>query len=107
MRNKNQVLDWLHTRVANGDIEKLSETELLSLILSDDKPAQALTKRFGGLKGLASQPLEKFLDIRGLGDAKIIRIASCFELARRVVATVMSEMQDQPYLLKNSEDKAG
>jgi DNA repair protein RadC len=30
-------------------------------------------------------PLEKLLDIRGLGDVRIIRIAAAFEIARRLI----------------------
>ena len=90
----NQVLDWLQTRVANGDIEKLNEAELLSLVLSDDRAAEAVISRFGGFKGMANQPLEKLLDIKGLGDTKIIRIAAAFEIARRIVNEVLKEHEN-------------
>jgi DNA repair protein RadC len=32
---------------------------------------------------MANQPLEKFLEIKGLGDVKIIRIAAAFEIASK------------------------
>ncbi len=38
---------------------------------------------------MANQPLEKFLEFKGLGDVKIIRIASAFEIARRIVKEVL------------------
>lgn len=41
--------------------------------------------RFGNLSGLLQQPLTKLLEIRGLGDVRIIRIAAAFEIARRLV----------------------
>jgi len=85
----NSNLNWLQTRVADGDIEKLSEADLLSLVLSNDKVAEAVINRFGGFRGLAYQPFEKLLDIHGLGEAKVIRIAACFEMARRVVDDVL------------------
>jgi len=85
----NQALDWLQTRVANGDIEKLSEAELLSLVLSDDKAAEEIIRDFGGFRGMAYQPLEKFLRYKGMGEAKIIRMATCFEMAKRIVNQVL------------------
>ncbi len=95
----NSALDWIQTRVANGDIEKLNEAELLSLVLSDDKAAEDIIQRFGGLRGIANQPLEKFLAINGMGEAKIIQMAACFEMARRVIDTVVNDLQGQMKLL--------
>lgn len=40
---------------------------------------------------MANQLLEKFLEIKGLGDVKIIRIAAAFEIARRIVNQVVKE----------------
>ena len=40
---------------------------------------------------MADQPLEKFLEIKGLSDVKIIRIAAAFEMARRIVNHVLKE----------------
>lgn len=72
--------------------ETLTDTELLSILIAPGvkgKPAEKIAaetlERFGGFKGMANQPLEKLLDIRGLGDTKIIRIAAAFEIARRVI----------------------
>ena len=95
----NSNLDWLQTRVANGEIDKLSEAELLSLVLSNEQAAEEIIQRFGGFRGLAYQPLEKLLPINGMGDAKIIRLAACFEMARRVVDTVVNDLKGQMKLL--------
>ena len=43
---------------------------------------------------MANQPLEKFLEIKGLGDVKIIRIAAAFEIARRIVNQVLKEKNE-------------
>ena len=40
---------------------------------------------------MANQPLEKFLEIEGLRDVKIIRIAAAFGIARRIVNQVLNE----------------
>lgn len=38
-----------------------------------------------------NQPLEKFLQFKGFGDVKIIRIAAAFEIARRIVNQVVKD----------------
>jgi len=42
---------------------------------------------------MANQPLEKLLDIKGIADVKIIRIAAAFEIARRIVNEVLKERE--------------
>ena len=83
-----QALDYLQTRVAEGDVEKLTETELLALIISNELVAEQVIQLFGNFGGMANQPLEKLLRFKGLGDAKIIRIAAVFEVAKRIVDQV-------------------
>jgi len=72
--------------------ETLTDAELLSVLISPgipgkpaEKIAEEILRRFGGFKGMANQPLEKLLDIKGIADVKIIRIAAAFEIARRVI----------------------
>ena len=43
-----------------------------------------MLQKFGSFEGMAREPLERFLEFRGLGDVKIIRIAAAFEIARRI-----------------------
>lgn len=81
--------------------ETLTDTELLSILIAPGvkgKPAEEIAheilQKFGGFKGMANQPLEKLLDIRGLGDTKIIRIAAAFEIARRIVGEVLKEDEE-------------
>lgn len=93
----NSALDWLRTRVANGEADKLTEAELLSLVLSDDEAAEEIIRDFDGFRGMAYQPLEKFLRYKGIGEAKVIQIAASFEMAKRVVDAVVSELK-QPLL---------
>jgi len=69
----------------------LTDRELLAILISTGirgkpalKIAEEILERFGSLDGLANQPLEKLLEIKGLADVKIIRIAAAFELARRL-----------------------
>jgi len=81
--------------------ETLTDTELLSILIAPgvkgktaEEIAHEILQRFGGFKGMANQPLEKLLDIRGLGDTKIIRIAAAFEIARRIVNEVIKEHEE-------------
>jgi DNA repair protein RadC len=90
----NKLERWQH---AGGKLRELgagtlTDAELLSILIApgiEGKPAEKIAEeilqKFGGFKGMANQPLEKLLEIKGLGDTKIIRIAAAFEIARRVI----------------------
>ena len=78
--------------------ESLSDVELLSILISTgikgkpaEKIAEEILAKFGSFKGMANQPMGKFLEIKGLADVKIIRIAAAFEIARRIVNEVLKE----------------
>jgi len=83
----------------------LTDRELLAILISPgikgrpaEDTAEDILRRFGSFKGMANQPLEKLLQIRGLGDVKVIKLAATFEIARRIVAQVLrdhEEKQDQ------------
>ena len=76
-------------KIVTGKASELSEAELLGLIISNEKTAEEIIRDFGGFKGMAYQPLEKFLRYKGMGDATIIRIAACFEMAKRCIEQVL------------------
>lgn len=72
--------------------ESVTDTELLAILISSgikgrsaEKIAEEIVATFGSFKGMANQPLHKFLEIKGLGAVKTIRIAAAFEIARRIV----------------------
>lgn len=99
-KEDNQIQKWTHPggKLRELGTESLTDAELLSILISTGtkgKPAekvpQEILDKFGSFKGMANQPLEKFLEIKGLGDVKIIRIASAFEIARRIVNQVLIE----------------
>ena len=71
--------------------EALSDAELLAILISTgikgkpaEKIAEEILERFSSLSEMANVPLERFLEIKGLSDVKIIRIAAAFEIARRL-----------------------
>lgn len=95
-----EMQQWRHPggKLRELGAESLSDVELLSILISTGikgKPAEKIAEeifaKFGSFKGMANQPLEKFLEIKGLADVKIIKIAAAFEIARRIVNQVLSE----------------
>jgi len=93
MGNKN-IQKWEHPggKLRELGADKLSDTELLSILISTgikgktaEQIAKELLEKFNSFRGLADQPFKKLSLIKGLGDVKIIRIASAFEIAKRIV----------------------
>jgi len=79
----------------------LSDAELLAILISTgirgmpaEKIAEEVVERFGSLSEMANVPLERFLEIKGLSDVKIIRIAAAFEIARRLSREVLSGKEE-------------
>lgn len=84
---------WKHPggKLRELGADKLSDAELLAILISTgsknksaENIGQELMDKFGSFRGLANQPLQSLLDIKGIGDVKVIRIAAAFELARRI-----------------------
>src|SRR4030042_4684337 len=97
-----QTSQWRHPggKLRDKGAGSLTDAELLAILISTgtkgkpaDKIAQEILERFDGFKGMANQPLQKFLEIKGLGDRKIIRIAAAFEIARRIVNEVLEDYE--------------
>ncbi len=93
---------WKHPggKLREKGAASLTEQELLSIIISPGikgRPAELIAaevlQKFGSLEGLANQPLERLLTIKGLSDVKITRIAAAFELARRMSKQRMKLLQ--------------
>lgn len=93
-KKKTEYLRWHHPggKLRELGADSLSDTELLAILISTgvkgkpaEKIAEEIIEKFGSFQGMANQPLEKLLDIKGLSDVKIIRIAAAFEIARRIV----------------------
>ena len=88
------IKTWSHPggKLREKGAQSLTEKELLAILISSGikgkpagKIAEDILKKYDSLEGLANQPLEKLLEIKGLSDVKIIRIAAVFELARRLM----------------------
>lgn len=114
MEKQNQELSWHHPggKLVELGADKLSDAELLSILIgtgikgkSAEQIANEIIRRFGSFKGLIGQPLEIFLEFKGLGDAKIIRIAAAYELARRMAEKTIEELEpDKKVVPKNGNE---
>lgn len=85
---------WSHPggKLRELGADALTDAELLSILISTgtkEKSAEEIAKEildtFESFKGMTGQPLERFLEFKGLGDVKIVRIAAAFEIARRML----------------------
>ena len=97
---KSDTPKWRHPggKLREKGAETLTDSELLAVLISAgikgrpaEKIAEEILAKFGSFKGMANQPLEKFLEIKGICDVKIIRIAAAFEIARRVVKEILKD----------------
>lgn len=95
---------WKHPggKLREKGADKLTDAELLAILLSTgtkgrtaEEVAKDILSKYNSFKGLANQPLKKLLDIKGLGDVKIIRIAAAFEIAKRIVKQVLKEKDNE------------
>jgi len=84
---------WRHPggKLRERGASSLTEAELLAVLISTgikgksaEQIAEEILEKYGSFHGMANQPLEKFLEFKGLSDVKIIRIAAAFEIARRI-----------------------
>lgn len=98
--NQKKTQKWQHPggKLRELGADKLSDAELLAIFVSTgtrQKSAEVIAneiiEKFGSFRGLASQPLHKLLNVKGLGDVKVIRIAAAFELARRITNDVLKD----------------
>ena len=90
------ISKWKHPggKLRELGSECLTDKEILAIIISTgikgkpaEKIAEEILKKFNSLEGLANQPIEKLLEIKGLSDVKIkrIRIATAYELVTQLV----------------------
>ena len=100
---ENEFQKWHHPggKLRELGADNLTDRELLAVLIapgikgkSAEDTAADILSRFGSFKGMANQPLEKFLEIKGLADVKIIRLAAVFETARRIVNEVLEHYEE-------------
>lgn len=74
--------------------ESLSDEELIAILIGHGLKgksaldmAEELLAEHKNLKGLAGKRLDEFMKIKGIKEAKIIKIAVAFEIAKRIYFT--------------------
>ena len=94
--------EWKHPggKLRELGADQLSDEELIAILIGTGvkgKPAEAIGNeilaRFGSFRGMAQQPLSKFMEVKGLAEVKVIRIAAAFEIARRIVNEVLRDSE--------------
>lgn len=81
-------------RLVRHGPQALSTSEMLALLLrgTDDKnpaeTAEALLKRFQGLRGIARASVKELSRVKGVGPVTGMQLAICVELGRRLAARV-------------------
>ena len=94
MEDKN----WEHAggKLAELGPEALSDAELISILIAPGTPgnpaeriAENIIRKFGSIEKLGGRPLEELYDIKGMGDAKIFRLAAAMEIARRAAYGIL------------------
>lgn len=71
--------------------ESLKDEELLAILISYGtrgrsaiEIAKDLLDEYGDIRSLAGKRLDEFMKIKGIKEAKIVRIAVAFEMAKRI-----------------------
>lgn len=97
IKQQKMTQKWIHPggKLRELGADKLSDAELLAILISigikgksAENVARELLDKYDSFRGLSNQPLKKLLEIKGLGDVKIIRIAAAFEIAKRIVKEI-------------------
>ena len=89
---------WDHAggKLAELGPEALTDVELLSILVAPgtrgnpaEKIAENIIKKYGSIEKFGGHPLEELYEIKGMGDAKIIRLAAALEIARRAAYGIL------------------
>ena len=103
IKNYSEAPKWHHAggKLRELGSEVLTDVELISILISTGikgKSAEAMAEeiflKFGSFRGMANQPMQKFMKIKGLSEVKITRIAAAFEIARRIVHEMVEEIEE-------------
>ncbi len=95
---------WEHAggKLAELGPEALTDAELLAILVAPGTPgnpaekiAENIIKKFGSIEAFGGQPLEDLYEIKGMGDAKIIRLAAALEIARRAAYGILDRSRPQ------------
>ena len=82
--------------------QALSDAELLAILIGSGTPQKSalalgeeLLQRYQSFRGMAGRPLDEFMAIKGIKEAKVLNIAAAFEIARRIVEQILTQQSSQ------------
>ena len=90
--------------------DALTDAELLAIFLrigvagqSAVALARELLQRFGSMAGVIAAPRDEFCAVHGMGEAKYVQLQASVEMARRALASAMSErpLLNSPDIVKD------
>ena len=103
-------LDRPREKAERYGIENLSESELISIILSSGylgasaiEISSTLLNKYGGLKKLSETSIVELKSNKGIKDAKSLVLSAVFEIHRRLITKMVQEETELPnedYLIK-------
>lgn len=100
---KEKLVVWRHPggKLLRKGAESLTDADLIAVLIGSGvsgrsalEIATEIMKRFQSFRGMAGQDIEEFKKIKGLKTVKIVRIMAAFEIAKRIVETVVSDLED-------------
>lgn len=102
------LLDRPRERVINNGVEKLTNEELLAIIIkngtknkSSKDIALELLNKFNGINNFKDISINQLLEINGIGQAKAVELLSSIELGRRIF---LNEFSLNKIIFKNAKD---
>lgn len=90
--------------------DALTDAELLAIFLRIGVAGQSavglareLLQRFGSMAGVIAAPREEFCAVHGMGEAKYVQLQASVEMARRALASAMTErpLLNSPDIVKD------
>ena len=116
-QSTNDVPARLHEKLVSEGAAALSDAELLAILLKTRtieentlRLAERVLTEFGGLHGLSQTPLETLSAVKGLGEAKSVRIAAGLEISKRLTKfnpqqrPIINRAQDAALLVSDMQD---
>src|SRR3989338_4900077 len=83
-----KLMSWKHPggKLLRMGSESLTEEELIAILIGNGVPGKSaleisidVMKKFHSFRGMAGQPLEAYIPIKGLDKKKVVRIMAAFE----------------------------
>jgi DNA repair protein RadC len=100
INRKNEIASWRHPggKFVRLGPEHCTDSELIAILIGSgvqgktaEQIAEEILKTYQSFRGLANQPINKLIKIKGLKKVKAVRIAAAFEIARRIVKEVIKK----------------